>query len=206
MFEGDLVGDPSSDLQGIGGVNAEEDAEDFGLLGSCPDAVETVAIFFVAKTAFEAGGAFAGDLPGECFSMVLKLARSSLSFEVCHDPLQPAPAAIFVGRIDGICSQETNVSKELACLSNSFLQARTFVEGVEIKVFDEVDSICLKLMHLGPKFNQLGFLAPNDGPQIGFGKTDNATFGILPLVKLCKLLIISALDQLTLAKIGRRKS
>ena len=113
--------DSSADLQGVGGVNAKEDPEDFSLLCPGPDSAEAIAIFLVAKTPFESGGPLPPNLFCQDFSMNFELPSPALSLEVSFDLLTGTPTAVGVGRIDGISSDEPYLVKKLARLGHSRL-------------------------------------------------------------------------------------
>ena len=76
-------------------MNAEEYPERFGLLCHGFDAVEQEVIFLVSEAAFEPGGAFPGDVPGQLFALCFVAARPSFSSEVSGNLLAGAVAAVF---------------------------------------------------------------------------------------------------------------
>ena len=146
-------------------------------------------VFLSAETAFQPGGSFLADVFGQYFTFSFVFACPPFSFEVGADFLAGTIFPVFVGGIDGICSDHVHSAEEPSGHEDRAAQAGTFVEGIEVEPLDKVDSIDLDLVNLGSELHRLDFLASDNRPQVRFAEADDPVLGLVAMVEIGVLLV-----------------
>ena len=165
-------------------MDTKENPECFGGLCSGFDPFEAIVFLVISEAPLQAACPFGGDGCGHFLSMLFMLARSTLSFEVGSDSVLGGKPAVGVGSIYGIGTRYFHFrSCQSLSLEYRGLKSIAFVEGIKGQVLDKTDPVDLKLMYLGSKFYQFGFLAPYNRSDIRPVKAYNSIPGFLPMVE-----------------------
>lgn len=112
-----------------------------------------------------------------------------LSFKVGADVVPGGEAAVPVGGVDGIRPGQPclGLRKSLP-LEDGIHKTVALMEGIEVKVFDETDSVDLELVDLGPELYRFDFLAPHDGTDVVLVEAHDTVLGLLTVMEVGVLL------------------
>jgi len=96
------------------------------------------------------------------------LSGSSLAHEAGNDVALAAKATVIIGSIETVGSyMRHSVAEQLLLFGNTLRQTDTLMESRERKVLNKVNAVNLYHIYFGSKFYRLGFLASDDGTDIG---------------------------------------
>lgn len=134
-----------------------------------------------AEAAFKPGGPFFGEFTSENLSQGFILGRPSLAYKGCGYSIFCTELSVGIIGIYGIGSHASYPHiHELLLHADTVLQAYTFVESLERKMFDERYAVYLYVVDLRTELDGLCFLASYNGTYIMTVNADDAVPDLLP--------------------------
>ena len=121
--------------------------------------------------------------------VLMVLCPFALSLEVGLDTVVGDKVAVYISGVDGIRTKHSCFGLEEG-LGEPYglFEPCALIEVVEGQVFDEADAVHLQLVDLCPELHGLDLLSPDNGPDVGSVKTDDAPRWLYALIKLLFLL------------------